>query len=252
MRTETIERLANVSEEQARQEIGEMLPGAEIVSFARRGQMFVATVKTAGGFPFGDESDDSDSGSDSDDAPADDAPADDAGESESDDSDDAGDDSGDSDDAPFGDDEGGDDEGGDEPKEPKLGEVMDLLKRVAEALGVAPDHVDLTDPSEADLVTPDIGAPPAGEPMPPAHDEAPLPAPVPEPKKPGPMGGGAFASLQPKVAGRRSFEATREEAGPLSNKQIIAEAVAGFPGYRVARLNRNEDGTATLAMVAVR
>jgi len=217
MSIETFTRPADVTLKQARAELRAHLastsPGAKIVSMDLdpKTSTLVAQVKTAE-FPPKDE-------------PADDGPPTDS-------PDDGGDDLED-----LGPPEPDGDEGG---KKDDMGVVVDLLHQIAKAVGVPTPGGDHGLDGPDDLgPTPEVGAPGKGEPLPP---------PVEEPHKAGP---GVFSSLAPKVAKRRSFTVDRKDSKSLSDKDVIAEVTAGFPGYKVARLNRSDNGSVVrLAMVA--
>ena len=229
LKTQRVERTASVSEAQARKELRAAFPKYKISKFERRDDMYFATLRMAE-FPppLKDEGDGS-------------KPLDLTGDQPTDM--DSLEPDGDYDDS--GDDLDLDEDGG-KDKEDK---IMDMLDKIMDHLGIKGDGDEDGEMGEAEgLDLPDVGAPPAGEPMPPEGGSE-LPAPVQPPSKPD-MGGAFSHVLQRKVGSRRSFTARRKDAGNISNNQIIAEAVAGFPGYRVARLNRKEDGSVLIAMVS--
>jgi len=230
MSTRKITRPADITAADAKQQIKEA--GFELVSMVlvdasgrkvaaanavgRSDLQWEATIKVAE-FPF-----DKDGGDEEpkDDAPADDAPKDDEPEPIGGDSDDA------------------DEPSEPEAKEPKLGEVFDLLKAIAEHLKVPVPGEDPIGP-EGDAGLPPLDAP-GGDVPPPPGDE-PLPLPV-EKKAPG-AGGGVFSHIvianADAAKGRRSFVACVADANVLNDGEIVREAQVAFPGYRVAgRIDR--------------
>lgn len=227
MEATMIERLASVSPQIAMKEIAEAYPGSELLKFERKGRKYFAEIKQAEFPPAPAE----EKPKPSFDEPKDDAPADDDL--------DLGDDLGED---PEADDDKGKEEGGKEDR------IIHMLEKLFEHFHIS-EHDDMHGEEEG-LDLPDIGAPEKGEMMPPAPKK-PLPPPVANPKMAPGGGGGSFSHvLQRQVGSRRTFVAKRKGAGDLNNKQIISEAVEGFPGYRVAKLTRQEDGTALVALVA--
>ena len=239
MKTETIRRPANISKEAAL--AGLKASGKEVVSLEEvgddiTGREYVATVKVAefppakddggdegGGNPFGG----SDEGGD--DKPKDDEPSEDKTDDEGSDK------------------PKEDGEGDDKPKEPKMSEVMDLMTAIAEKLGVPlPGDEGLGEdplaPEGEPMGLPDVGAPPAGDIVPPA--DHPLPPPVPE--KPHGMGGGgmgpSFSHIvidgQEKLAGRRSAVVRVVEAHVMNDGEIVNEARVAFPDWKVKKIDR--------------
>jgi len=225
-----VERTATVSEARARQQLLAAFPEYKIENFEHVGNKFFADLRLAE-FPPAPKEDKMPE-------PKDDAPEEDP---KGDDLLDLTDDSDDKD--PLDDD--GDDDDDDAKKEDK---ILDKLDKIMDHLGLKDDDEEMKPDEESGLDLPDVGAPPAGEPMggPPGGA---LPPPAPAPSKPG-LGGAFSHVLQRKVGSRRSFTAQRHAAGDVSNTQLIAEAVSGFPGYRVARINREENGSALIALVA--
>jgi hypothetical protein len=202
--TKRVERAATVSERVAIDELLKAYPGARLASFTREGKVYVAQIRVAApDFPP---------------APAKDplldapAPADDFGA-------DLGDDLAEAD-----------------PLEAQVAELTDLVRQIADAVGVTDEdplgdadgeveEIPLDDDAEAEAI--------------PAEDS--------DPK---------FAKHQDyaKVASRSAFQLEREDASALSNVALIREATSQFPGFRVAKLDRMakaDEGTAVIDMVRV-
>jgi hypothetical protein len=258
--TRTLYRKANVSAAEATTSIFKRFPNVELVSFtkkeanaeeakAARAQegdlIYEATIRLAE-FPpeGGDDKGGEDSGSSEPKEEKSEAPKEDSG-SDSDSDDDSGSDDGG--------DKGGDEfGGGDGPEhgaEPKklspeeqvvhlLTQILDALKGGGMGHGPKPPHGG----PEMGGDLPDIGAPGAGDELPPPPGGphggpggpgagAPLPPPV---KEKAPIGAGAFAH----VTGRTEVTMVRDDAGEIGNKGIIAEAATYAPDHRVARIQR--------------
>ena len=238
----------------------------KVQSFERKGARFAAVVLAD---EDGDEDEATDSGSD-------DKPAflkdDDAKDDSNGDSKDSDDSNGSSDN---GEGEGGDDDreeppfaedGDDDGKEPSISEVFDLVKQIAEAVGVpvggpeGPEGLDALptdDLGAGDLAAgpagppelPDVGSPPAGGPA------LPPPLPPPAPKgKPGAMPSFArVAGYDEAKTKKRVLVAELQEAGSVSNKQIMDEAGFFMADHRVAKIDRTsraEDDVALVTLVA--
>lgn len=251
-KTERFTRPASVPEFDALKTLADRFGFDKIENFQRQGATYVATVKVADNE---DDEDKDDSGS-GDDKPAflkgddeKDEGSDEGGESK-DESSDSGDSKG----------EAGDDdrekppfeEGGEEDT-PSLEGIFDLVKQIAEAVGVPTGDplegellpgddlgmdAPLGDPMpEAPLELPDVGAPPAGGP------ELPPPVPAPAPKSKGVMPSFArVAGYDEAKAKKRVFDVVRAEAGSVSNKELLSEAKVFFPDHRVAKIDRRKFG----------
>lgn len=145
------------------------------------------------------------------------------------------------DDAPDDDLFGGDDDEPSEPEssEPKLGEVFDLLKAIAEHFQIPVPGDEPIGPEGDDLGLPPVDGPEGGDVPPAGGEELPLPV---EKKAPG-AGGGVFSHIVvangDAAKGRRSFVACVADANVLNDGEIVKEAQIAFPGYRVAgRIDR--------------
>lgn len=225
MEATLIERLASVSPQIAMKEIAEAYPGSELLKFERKGRKYFAELKLAEFPP----------------APAEEKPMHEEPKDEPPVEDDPLN-LGDDDDLGPDDDDKGKDEDGKEDR------IIHMLEKLFKHFHIS-EHDEEVPGEEEGLDLPDIGAPEKGEMLPPP--KKPLPPPVANPKMAPGAGGGSFSHvLQRQVGSRRTFVAKRSSAGELNNKQIVNEAVSGFPGYRVAKLTRNDDGTALVAMVA--
>lgn len=249
MKTTTIYRPANVSEEAARaslKQAGYEVTDLQVVGDEKAGRQFAATVVVAEFPPAKDDagSDDApDAPEPKDDAPSDDKPSEDKSDDSSSD-------------------EPKDDGEGDKPKEPKLTEVMDLMKAIADKLGVpvpGEEGLDdlglgddpMADPGADPLGLPDVGAPEAGAPAP---MDKPLPPPVPE--KPGGMGHGpAFSHIlvngQEKLAGRRTAVVKLADAHMLNDGEIVNEARIAFAGWTVKKIDRKTLAAEHVARVLI-
>lgn len=261
--TTKLYRKATVSRAEATAGLFKNMPNADLVSFERKtataaeaahtpgaqagDTIYVATIRTAE-FPPSD-----DGGGEEESAPepkekkksppSEEGGSDDGGESSDDGGEDAAPEFGSDADGPGGPGEG-------HPhKLPPAEETNHLLTQILHAiqggdpLGGPPGGDPMGGP---DL--PDVGAPPAGEGLPPGGPtKAPLPPPV-APHSPA-MPGGAFSSV---TAGAKEFQFTRIDvkADGLGHRALIAEAHELAPGYRVAKLTANEaEDTATLTMI---
>lgn len=237
MRTKTMTRKANVTPKVAMDDLAEAFPGSEVISFTTSGKggekFYTAKLKLAE-FPPSDEDKDGEEPKEPKDEP----------KGKGDDTDD-----------PTGEDvldltePEGDDPLADEGGEPSIGEVMDLVKAIAEKVGVP---VPGADTHEEPMLDDPAGLPEPGLDGPPAPGGAPLPPPVPEkPHGPGP---GVFASSHPelqKVATRRHFVVERTDAGEIGNVEMVREAHEQFPGFRVAKLDRIAKADANVAVIAM-
>lgn len=124
------------------------------------------------------------------------------------------------------------DEPAGDPVEAQLAELTDLVHQIADAVGVSEDPLDGVDVVEEVPLEDDLDAEPV-----PAEDSDPKFA--------------RHADYQ-KVASRASFRLEREDAGALSNVDLVREATSQFPGFRVAKLDRRakaSDGIAVIDMV---
>lgn len=136
----------------------------------------------------------------------------------------------------FEEDDGGEDAGPPAPPAPKDeggkggGELMSLVKQIAEAVGVGGGEDPMGGPDVGpgmpglgpDL--PDVGAPSG------MAADKPLPPPAMKHNAPGVPGGASFA--------KRTMTVWREDDG-VSREDFLREAKAFFPGYRVAKVERH-------------
>lgn len=133
-----------------------------------------------------------------------------------------------------------DEEGDDKGEKHDIEEVLDLLHKVVDALGL--DGKD----GEGDLdAGPEDGDLPPPPPAPPHHEKPLKPGEVP----PGgtPLGAPSFASVAPKVA---SFTAEKQVPAGTTVKQAKAELEASFVPYRVKQIKRH--GNTFRALLSVR
>lgn len=210
-------RLANVSLEEAIDGLKKRFPGSEVISFNKKGNQYVAELKMPAGEP------------DMDEPSKDDMDLPDLDEGMGDEG------------------EGPEDEEKEEHEDgDKDSKIIDMLQKIMDHLHIKSDEEEGEHgPDLAGGDLPDVGAPPAGEPMPPK-----LPEPAPNPKANRP-GGPAFSSHMAKVEGKHTFTAYRKQASELDNKGLVAEAQEGFPGYQVVKLDRISKAQDDVAIITL-
>ncbi len=127
--------------------------------------------------------------------------------------------------------------------------ILDLVKQIAEHMGI---HVDGGEEPPADeaagLDLPDVGAPEENTPLSPPVEKASVPG----------AAGGTFSHIvvanAEAMKGRRSFVAIVENSNVLNDGEIVREAQIAFPGYKVAgridRVTLAADNEARVPLIA--